>query len=214
MKKILFPILIASLFLNACKEDIEEPVLFKPDMSLANKADDEPYLHLRHGNDSMLQWSRIEESYMFGQVYQNAFKQGVSFSYQRYDTTFCLRINFVLNEDQREYMDGFALQRKHAYSLKEIPYAETCKMTKGVEVEWYAYPSQLEGSTIFRSDMYFHQTTADVMQPDSAFFHVDGFRKMPDGKFTWVRGAFSCQLKENGTPIPITGEFQARFYLN
>lgn len=215
MKKILLPILAAALFFNACKEDTDEPVLFKPDMSLENKADDEPYLHLKHGNDSLMQWTRIEESYMFGQVYQNAFKQGVSFSFQRNDTSYCLRINFVLNENQRDYMDGFALQREHAYSLKEIPYAETCNMTKGVEVEWYAYPAQLEGSDIFQSDMYFHQSTADLVQSDSAFFEVHGYRKMPpDGKFTWVRGAFSCHLMQNGTPVPVSGEFQARFYLN
>lgn len=46
-------------------------------------------------------------------------------------------------------MDGFALQREHTYSLKEIPYAEICNMTKGMEVEWYAYPSHLDGSNVF-----------------------------------------------------------------
>lgn len=81
MKNILLPLLTASLPFHACQDEKTDVMLFKPDATLENKAGDEPYLHLKHGNDSLVQWTRIEESYMFGQVYQNSFKQGASFSF-------------------------------------------------------------------------------------------------------------------------------------
>lgn len=215
MKHVLLLITSTLVVFVSCKKDDSSPAIYTPDNRLENKADDEPYMHFNYKGDSSFNFTRIEESYMFGSVYNNVFKQGITASFDRNDTTYCLRINFVIDKDQSEYIDGFALQPYHVYSLKETPSLSPCDMTKGVEVEWYAHDKVLQGSLVSEDDFYFHYTSADIAQKNDPYFEVYGYRKMPpEGKFTWVRGGFKCDLIENGVLIPVFGDFQGRFYLN
>lgn len=215
MKQILLLITSALMVFASCKKDDNPTAIYTPDNRLENKAGNQPYMHFNYAGDSSLTFTRIEESYMFGAIYNNVFKQGITASFDRNDTTYCLRINFVIDKDQREFMDGFALQPYHVYSLKESPSVALCDMTKGVEVEWYAHHQSLQGGPVTEDDFYFHYTSADVVQKKDPYFEIYGFRKEPpDGKFTWIKGGFRCDLNNNGISIPVFGEFQGRFYLN